>query len=190
MQAASVRRCAILPAKLGLVLALAICLLPSVAFDAAAPAAQAPPSGNPAAGQALYNGVIPLRNGGAACIACHNAASAGALGGGTLGPDLTQAYNKFGEAGLATLLQTLPFPTMRPVYENAPLTDEERSNLLAYLQTTSSLRPASSTGQVALLAGGVFALLLGAVQLAWRRRLRAVRRPLVEASTKSRRDAA
>ncbi len=153
------------------------------------PAQPALPAGDPVAGQALFTGTIRLRNGGSPCIACHNVANAGSLGGGTLGPDLTQAFTKFGEAGLATVLQTLPYPTMQPTFANAPLTPEEQANLRAFFQTTATLQPVSSTRQIGLLAVAIFVALMAVVGLAGRGRLMGVRQPLV-AKNRGRREAA
>jgi hypothetical protein len=57
-----------------------------------------------------------------------------AFGGGPWGPDLTIAHQKFKEDGLATFLETIPFPTMGPLYRPRPLSEEERGHLLAFLR--------------------------------------------------------
>jgi mono/diheme cytochrome c family protein len=90
------------------------------------------PLGNNSDGNALFTGAAPLENGGTSCIACHTVAGVGALGGGNLGPDLTRVYQKLGDAGMAQALSTLPFPTMKPLYVNKPLTKEEQSDLRAF----------------------------------------------------------
>ncbi|MDP2661500.1 MAG: cytochrome c, partial [Dehalococcoidia bacterium] len=59
--------------------------------------------GNPATGEALFVGATPLHNGGPPCMACHSIAGIGALGGGALGPDLTQTFDKYGNAGMASV---------------------------------------------------------------------------------------
>ena len=143
------------------------------------PAAQVPPSGNPRTGEALFLGRIALRNGGAPCVACHNVSGAGPLGGGTLGPDLTGAYTRFGEAGISSVLASLPFPTMKPIFDSRPLTPEEREDLKAFFRQSAGL-PSATPGAVigALAAGGWIALLL-LTHAAWRGRLRGVRRTLL-----------
>ncbi len=151
---------------------------------AAAPAAL--PAGDPAIGKALFTGVARFQNGGPPCMACHAVAGIGALGGGTLGPDLTPAFNKYGEVGLANFLATVPLPTMNAVWNTHPLTLEEQGHLRVFLQQASvSGRPAEALAQLAGLAvlGTVF--LLGLAQLYWRRRLVAVRRPLVTRQARS-----
>lgn len=141
------------------------------------------PAGDPLTGKAMFTGVIRFQNGGPPCMGCHSIAGIGALGGGALGPDLTPAFNKYGAAGLANVLATVPFPTMNAVWSQHPLTAEEQANLAAFLQQASvSQRPAEAAGQLAGLAVGGAALLLVLAQLYWRRRLTAVRRPLVARS--------
>jgi mono/diheme cytochrome c family protein len=109
---------------------------------AAAPAAGAPPpaqavnlpAGNAAAGMQLFTGTQALQNGGPSCIACHTVGGSTALGGGTLGPDLTHVFQRYGDAGLASALQNIAFPTMVGVFAGTPLTNDEVANLHAYFK--------------------------------------------------------
>ena len=67
-------------------------------------------------GRALYLGQRSFTNGGTACITCHRNTDIGGLGGGTLGPDLTKVYSRYGgNIGLTSVLLSTPFPTMRGV---------------------------------------------------------------------------
>lgn len=143
--------------------------------------ALAPPVGDSTIGQALFIGVTPLHNGGPPCLSCHSVAGAGALGGGVLGPDLTQVFNRYGgEAGLASVLSTSPFPTMQPIFSDRPLTPEEQAHLGAFLRAASSHQPAQATWQLGALTVAGFIGLIALAQVVWRRRLRGVRRPLLE----------
>jgi len=153
---------------------------------AAAPSSQAPaaaPAGRPAgdsvAGKSLFMGNTRFQNGGPPCMACHSIAGIGALGGGALGPDLTPAFNKFGEAGLTSILATMPFPTMNAVWSQRPLTAEEQANLVAFMQQAVAERSTQALGQLALLAIVGLVILLALAQLIWRRRLTSVRQPMV-----------
>ena len=138
---------------------------------------------NAATGKSLFEGSNRFDNGGPACLACHSIAGIGALGGGALGPDLTGAYGKFGEAGMASILATTPFETMSPIFDDHPLTDEEQVHLSLFLsQAAVSKRTAASVGQLALLGVAGAAFLLLVMQFLWRRRLREVRRPMVARS--------
>ncbi len=90
--------------------------------------------GDPALGRALYLGQRAFQKGGAPCAACHTVAGLGALGGGSLGRDLTDAAQRLGgEAGLRALLQNPAFPVMRAAYADRPLTPEEAAALAAFL---------------------------------------------------------
>lgn len=99
--------------------------------------------GDAAAGGQLFNGSLALANGGPACIACHSAPTAGALGGGTLGPDLTNVSARLGEAGLTSSLQNIAFPTMASFFAAQPLTPQETANLVAYLKQANAQAPAA-----------------------------------------------
>jgi cytochrome c2 len=154
------------------------------AKGAAAPAAAAAPlpQGDAVIGRELFVGSAHLEHGGPPCMSCHSIAGIGALGGGTLGPDLTDAYQKYGgQAGLASFLTSVPTPTMSAVWSRNPLTPQEISNLIAFIKEGPvSQRPIDAIGRLALLAAiGVIILVLIAA-LYWRRRLLGVRIPLVD----------
>lgn len=155
---------------------------PSSVTPAASAQAQpaAPAAGDVGAGKDLFTGIARFEYAGPPCMACHSVAGLGALGGGALGPDLTPAYAKFGEAGLASILAGLPFPTMSPIYGSRPLTPREQADLRAYLQQASTqTRSAGAAGRLAVLAALGAALLFALAEIAWRRRLTGVRGPLL-----------
>lgn len=140
------------------------------------------PEGNAVAGRELFTGAVALQNGGPACMSCHNTAGAGALGGGTLGPDLSHVLQRYGVAGLPTTLQSLPFPTMQGVFGQRPLTEQEAADLYAYfVQIDQAASAGASRADYAFAIVGLvsFVLLLLSAQLLWRRRLKAVRKPLL-----------
>ena len=116
--------------------------------EPAAPAAPQPPSGveavlasdsDPAYGEYLFTGLVPLENGGTPCIACHSVEGVGMVGGGALGPDLTHVYTRYGRQGLAASLGGLPFPSMQSIFANRQLTKTEQANLLAFLAEADQL---------------------------------------------------
>jgi len=150
----------------------------------APPLAQAPAtvplSGDPNRGEALFMGNIHLRNDGPPCMGCHSIDSAGALGGGAMGPDLTLAFAKYGDAGLASILATIPMTTMKPIFTDHPLALEEQADLRAFIEASSSQPQANREALILALslAGFVAAMILAG--LVWRRRLHGVRRPLLE----------
>ena len=142
------------------------------------PPPKIPPPGNPQTGEALFLGGIAFRNGGAPCVACHNVSGAAPLGGGTLGPDLTGAYTRFGETGISSVLASLPFPTMKPIFDSRPLTPEERKDLKAFFRQSADHPPGTPRAAIGALAAGGWIVLLLLTQATWRGRLRGVRRTL------------
>jgi mono/diheme cytochrome c family protein len=134
-------------------------------------------------GAALFTGVIPFQRGGAPCMACHTVSGVALLGGGSLGPDLTGIHSRLGEAGLASILVTLPFPTMRPVYQLRPLTQAERGDLAALFRVAAGRRPVYNTPRIITIAVTGCMLLLLLAGVVWRNRLRSVRRALVATMT-------
>ncbi|KAA3647352.1 MAG: cytochrome C [Chloroflexi bacterium] len=90
------------------------------------------PEGNTQRGLSLFVGEMGFENDGVACVACHTVGRVSAYGGGSLGPDLTHVYERYGEAGLASSLGGLPFPTMQGIYRDHPLSPQEQADLLAF----------------------------------------------------------
>lgn len=149
-----------------------LCAIPALGEE------PAPKVGDPDVGKSLFTGSTRLRNGGAACLACHSVA--GLPGGGrTLGPDLTQVYNDYGEEEIGAALAEFPFPSMKPIYDTRPLTVEERSDIISYLQVTAEGEPSGGKGWFLLIGLGGGAFMVGLAHLLWRNRLREVRRPLL-----------
>jgi mono/diheme cytochrome c family protein len=137
------------------------------------------PAGDPDRGEALFLGDVHFQSDGPPCMGCHSIDSAGVLAGGVLGPDLTPAFAKYGDAGLASALANIAWPTMVPIYSGHPLTPGEQADLRAYLQAAASQPQANPEILVlALSLAGFLAAMVG-VGIVWRRRLRGVRRPLV-----------
>lgn len=137
------------------------------------PAQSALPPGDADRGKALFTGSMRFQNGGPSCMACHSVTGIGALGGGALGPDVTQAFQKYnGEAGLNAFLTGVPTPTMNAIWSQRPLTPQERAHLIASLRAASvSGRAPQVLVQLALLAVGGLVILLVLAHLFWRRRL-------------------
>lgn len=85
-------------------------------------------------GQILFAGEYRLSGGGPGCISCHHVKNDRLIGGGLLAKDLTDAFSRMNEAGIKAILTSPPFPAMKEAYQNAPLTDEEAYNLIAFLK--------------------------------------------------------
>ena len=143
--------------------------------------APALPPGDAGAGRELFVGGVAMHNGGPPCMSCHSISGIGALGGGTLGPDLTDAFNKYGgNAGLGAFLTGVPTPTMSAVWTRQPMTPQEVANLVAFIKEGAvAERPLGSIGKLVLLAAIVLVILVAIAAVYWRRRLLGVRIPLV-----------
>ena len=138
---------------------------------------EALPKGDPDIGKNLFTGSTRLENGGPACRACHTATGIGALGGGSLGPDLTGSYGRLGDALITWPQTTAP---MAAIFSEKPLTPEEEADLLAFFEAASvSQRPSQAIWQLTGLAVVGMAIFAGSAQLVWRRRLKKVRQPMV-----------
>lgn len=126
--------------------------------------------GNADRGHALFRGSSRFESGGAACASCHTAGDIGNLGGTSLGPDLTDVYDKFGgDAGVAGWLASPPSETMRPIFDDRPLTNTELSHLVAFFEDAPNRdKPAGSIDWLTIYGVAGVLVLLGAMAVAWR----------------------
>lgn len=155
--------------------------------SAAAAPAEAEPKGSAEQGARLFSGDVSLQNGGAACSACHTVANMGGLGGGSMGPDLTTTHNRLGDAMISWPEAMLP---MTPIFTAKPLTDSEKTDLLAFFKKKAAGADQSASGPVGLLLGlSIIGVIVFAAfaSLVWRRRIIAVREPMVSGTNRWRR---
>jgi cytochrome c2 len=89
--------------------------------------------------RALFEGTTPLANGGLACASCHRVAG-GSLRGGTMGPDLTDAYVRYRDRALTLNLKRPCTPRHPETAHGKYLTPDEAFALKAYLRR-ASLKP-------------------------------------------------
>ena len=134
-------------------------------------------------GRRLFRGAASYENGAPACISCHTVSGIGGLGGGRLGPDLTQAYDRLeGRKAISAWLGSPPSLVMQPVFKDHALEGEEILALVAYLKASAESEQGeapASTLQFLLAGFGGSALLLLLFDFLWRKRYRATRRPLI-----------
>jgi uncharacterized iron-regulated membrane protein len=107
-----------------------------------------------------------------------------ALGGGRLGPDLTNIYERLkGRKALSAWLMAPGTETMLPIFKNHPMTADEINALAAYFEAAAGESPAEpAANRIALLLmglAGAIALVFG-FDAIWKRRFHSVRRPLVD----------
>jgi len=139
-------------------------------------------------GRRLFEGAESFAAGAPACVGCHSIDGLGGFGGGRLGPDLTDAYSRLeGRKALAAWLGAPPGLTMQPVFKDKPLDGDEILGLVAYMKSRAESGPhAPPAGPLEFLLAGVCGVAGGLVafDLVWRRRFRAVRRPLVKGAVR------
>lgn len=135
---------------------------------------------SPEKGEKLFTGAVAFQRGGPSCLACHNISGISFPGGGTLGPDLTGVYGKFGAKELGSILASLSYPTMAPLYQGRPLTPDEQRHLAVFFQKASTRIPEKVTWKIFLLALGITGIFLLLTWGIWRKRLLTVRKALVE----------
>ena len=153
---------------------------------AGGPARAAEPVGNPVMGRALYVGAAPFAKGGAPCLACHGIAGAG-LGmaaGASFAPDLTSMYEDYGAEGVASILESLPFPSMEPIYASRPLSATEQADVTAFLAGVAGQPSFQAGGQLAGHVAIGVAVIAGLLVLFGWGRLKGVRQPLVDSARK------
>jgi mono/diheme cytochrome c family protein len=145
------------------------------------------PTGDAGIGRDIFIGKTRLNNGGTACLSCHNVSGIGALGGGNMGSDLTEAYSALGEPGITSILKTPPFPLMIEIYAEQPLTKNETAHLVAFLQEVSGSGEPTLTQspRIFIIIGVVgFLIIAGIFQFLWRRRLSGIRQLMVKGGSK------
>ena len=135
-------------------------------------------------GRQLFLGETPLANTGPSCVSCHALGTLGGLGGGRLGPDLTQAFDRLGgRKGLGIWLSNPPTPTMQSLFSKHALQPDEILALLAAIDDASQRsQPAGASLTWKFFLFGFVGMLVGlaVIQLAWRGRFRAVRQVMVQ----------
>lgn len=85
-------------------------------------------------GQDLFQGTVRFTNGGPSCNACHDVKNDAVIGGGILAAELTTVFSRMGGSGVGAILGQAPFPVMQAAYKKNPLTDDEITYLVAFLQ--------------------------------------------------------
>lgn len=136
-----------------------------------------------ALGRDIFLGYRILEAGGTSCISCHSMFDIPALGGGRLGPDLTNIYERLkGRRALSAWLMAPGTETMLPIFKNHPLNADEINALAAYFEASAGERAADPTvNRIALLLLGLTgsAVLIFSFDAIWKRRFQSVRRTLV-----------
>ena len=111
-----------------------------------------------AQGKALLTGRTKLAKGGAPCLSCHPFTYPGLFGGNLSTAELSASYQRMGDTGMKGALKALKFPTMKKIYADRPLTDDEVAALMAIFKDSVAQKGKSSSFFVA--GGALFVLLI------------------------------
>jgi hypothetical protein len=138
--------------------------------------------GNAERGQDFFMGRLHFENEGPPCMGCHNIGANGLLGGGAMGPDLTDILTRRTPTEIAGILSNsgpILSPVMQPIFTEHPLTNGEQADLVAFME--ASMGQPGSNKEI-LVIGISFAGFLAAVAVLgflYRGRLRGVRKALI-----------
>ncbi len=92
-------------------------------------------------GRNLFLGEVRLKNGGAACISCHNVTGENLSAGGLLAMDLTNTYSRLNAPGVYSIMFSSPFAVMNSAYNNNKITKDEAFYLIAFLKQADYMSP-------------------------------------------------
>jgi len=129
-----------------------------------------PAEGDVDRGQDLFTGATRFENDGPACAACHTAGSVGNLGGQSLGPDLTEAFEALGgEVGLSGWMANPPSATMQPLFADRPLTEAELADVVTFLADAPNQdEPSSGFDRLTAVGLAGLAVLIAGMAVFWR----------------------
>ncbi len=111
-------------------------------------------SGDSSVGASLFQGTKHFKNGGVACIACHNVNSEKVESGGKLAMDLTV----MGGAGVEYSIQkpeNASSPVMRDAFKNKSLTVAEQADLVAFFDQVANADTNTVSSSNKFVIGGV-----------------------------------
>ncbi len=142
-------------------------------------------------GRHLFSGIQRFENGGPSCISCHHVRNDDTTAGGGLAVDLTDVYDRLGKDGVGAMITGLPFPQMKISYQDHQVTEEETTQLVAFLKEVSEQRyyQGITSYRNTLLIWGISgaAILMGIFPLFWyKRKKESVNKRIYERQIKSR----
>jgi mono/diheme cytochrome c family protein len=149
--------------------------------------AEAVANGNVENGRRLFMGYTHFEYEGPPCMGCHSVGENGLLGGGALGPDLTNVSTQRSQDELVSFLSNSGAtisPVMKPIFTEHPLTESEQADLIAFMKSSVG---EPKTDRELWVFGISIVGTLGAILVlgfVYRNRLRSVRRALVNEAQK------
>ena len=139
-------------------------------------------AGNIENGRDLFMGYAHFEHEGPPCMGCHSVGNNGILGGGAMGPNLTNVSTHRNDTeiiGIMSNTDPMTSPVMQPIYQDFPLTSQEQADLLAFMK--ASVGQSESNKELLVIGISLVGFLAAVVVLGfvYRNRLRGVRRALV-----------
>ena len=149
--------------------------------------AEAIANGDVENGRKLFMGYAHLEHEGPPCMGCHSVGENGLLGGGALGPNLTNISAERSDEEIIGVLSntgSVISPVMKPIYETDPLTAEEQADLLAFMK--ASVGEPETDRELLVFGISILGTIGAAIVFGfiYRNRLRSVRRALVNKAQK------
>ncbi len=149
--------------------------------------AEAIANGDVENGRKLFMGYAHFEHEGPPCMGCHSVGDNGILGGGALGPNLTNVSTERSDDEIVGVLSntgSVISPVMKPIYETDPLTEEEQADLLAFMK--SSVGEPEADKELLVFGISILGTIGAAIVLGfiYRNRLRSVRRAMVNKAEK------
>ena len=113
-------------------------------------------------GANLYDGTKSFKNGGVACIACHNVNNPKVVSGGSLAKDLTFYGGDMADTVgyMITSSSAMPSPLMVKAYKGKELTADEASDVVAFFKTVDVNSKKSGSGNSFWILGAVLAVIM------------------------------
>lgn len=127
-------------------------------------------------GRMLFIGKTPLSGGGPSCISCHTINDATLpFSGGKLAVNNITTFGALPDVALRTFIEDSPFPLMNSAFVRHPITNQEASSLIAYLQHVFAEGVEAPSGfpeDLQFLWAGLagFILILFSIWASWRKR--------------------
>ncbi len=149
--------------------------------------AEAIANGNVENGRKLFMGYAHFQNDGPPCMGCHSVGNNGLLGGGVMGPNLTDVTNKLSQDEIVSFLSNSGAkisPVMQPIFSEHPLTESEQADLIAFMK--ASVGEPETDKEIVILGISLLgvAAVIALLGFVYRNRLRSVRRALVNKAEK------
>lgn len=144
-------------------------------------------AGNIENGRNLFMGYTHFQYDGPPCMGCHSVGNNGLLGGGAMGPDLTDVSTRLSQDEIVSILTNSGLtlsPVMQPIFTAHPLTETEQADMIAFLNASVGQPESNKEIWVFGISLAGFVAAVGALGFIYRGRLRSIRRALVNKAQK------